>query len=384
MRRQIQNQPAMFRTILTLTYLVPNIYLFIRFWQLFIRKDQRIYYILIYLLFFLIYPVSNFLNEDDTAFGAKALSSTADYLLPFFLYLFLFMLLLDLLLLINLPFRAVPREWIKSRSFRRAGLPVIIFCSLAVVIAGIINFNAIRTTEYQITIPGKLSDISHLRIAFVSDFHLQESTGIHFVEKFASKIDRIKPDLMLFGGDIVDDDRTNEKLAYFESIFSSIKARYGLYGVLGNHEHYTGHDKGSFFSNSGIEILRDSVVIVGNSFIVAGRNDSHIRTRKSIAEIAGTIPDTLPVILLDHRPSEVDLTSRFPIDVVLSGHTHNGQLFPINLITRRVYELSYGYRQKGETHFFVSSGIRLWGPPVRTTGKSEIIVIDITLTRDSP
>ncbi|MCX6262262.1 MAG: hypothetical protein NTY95_15770, partial [Bacteroidia bacterium] len=67
-----------------------------------------------------------------------------------------------------------------------------------------------------------------------------------------------------------------------------------------------------------------------------------------------------------------------------SGHTHNGQLFPINIITRRIYELSYGYMKKGETHFFVSSGIRLWGPPVRTTGKSEIIVIDIALTRDIP
>jgi predicted MPP superfamily phosphohydrolase len=372
----------MFHTILTLTYIVPNIYLFIRIWQLFISKDQRIYYILIYLLLFLIYPVSNLLNEDGTALGARVLTSIADYLLPFFLYLFLFMLLLDLLLLINLPFRIIPREGIKSRSFRSYGLLAIVCCSLAVVIAGIINFNTIRTTEYQITIPGKLSGISHLRIAFVSDFHLQENTDIQFVEKFASKIDKIKPDLMLFGGDIVDDDRTSEKMAYFESIFSSIKAKYGLYGVLGNHEHYTGHDKGSFFSNSGIEILRDSVIIFGNSFVLAGRNDSHTRTRKSVAEIMGTIPDSLPVILLDHRPSEIDQISRFPADVVLSGHTHNGQLFPINLITRRVYEHSYGYMKKGETHFFVSSGIRLWGPPVRTTGKSEIIVIDISLTKD--
>ena len=164
----------MFRTILTLIYIVPHIYLFIRIWQLFIRKDQRTYYVLIYLLLFLVYPVSNFLNEDGTAFGARVLSASADYLLPFFLYLFLFMLLLDILLLINLPFRKVTLEWIKSRSFRRAGLPVIVCCSLAVVIAGIINFNTIRTTEYQITIPGKLSEISHLRIAFVSDFHLQE------------------------------------------------------------------------------------------------------------------------------------------------------------------------------------------------------------------
>ena len=300
------------------------------------------------------------------------------------MYLFLFMVLLDLLLLINILFSIIPREKIKSRAFRNGGLLVIVCCSLAVLVAGIINFNTIRTTEYHITIPGKLSGISHLRIAFVSDFHLQESTNIKFVEKFASKIESIKPELMLFGGDIVEGDRRDEKMAGFERIFSNIKTRYGVYGVLGNHEYYARQDKGSFFSKSGIEILSDSVIIVANSFVLAGRNDSHAGTRKSVSEIKGTIPDSLPVILIDHRPTEIDEISKISADVVLSGHTHNGQLFPINLITRRVYELSYGYMKKRETHFFVSSGIRLWGPPVRTTGKSEIMVIDITLTRDTP
>ena len=255
---------------------------------------------------------------------------------------------------------------------------------MTVVIAGIINFNTIRTTKYKITIPGKLSGISHLRIAFVSDFHLQEGTSIHFVEKFVAKIDSIKPDLMLFGGDIVEGDRKDENMECFERLFSSITTRYGVYGVLGNHEYYARQDKGSFFSRAGIEILSDSVVIVDSSFILAGRNDSHTTTRKSVEEIMRTIPDSLPVILIDHRPTEIDQISRTSADVVLSGHTHNGQLFPINFITRSVYELSYGYMKKGETHFFVSSGIRLWGPPVRTTGKSEIMVIDIAFTREIP
>jgi predicted MPP superfamily phosphohydrolase len=71
--------------------------------------------------------------------------------------------------------------------------------------------------------------------------------------------------------------------------------------------------------------------------------------------------------------------SKTSADIVFSGHTHNGQLFPINLITHCVYELSHGYMKKRSTHFFVSSGIRLWGPPVRTTGKSEILVVDVIL-----
>jgi predicted MPP superfamily phosphohydrolase len=93
-----------------------------------------------------------------------------------------------------------------------------------------------------------------------------------------------------------------------------------------------------------------------------------------------SITDSLPVILIDHRPTELAQVSKTLVDVQLSGHTHDGQMFPINLITRRVYPLSWGYRKIGNTHFFVTSGIRLWGPPVRTSGKSEIMVIDITFS----
>ena len=90
--------------------------------------------------------------------------------------------------------------------------------------------------------------------------------------------------------------------------------------------------------------------------------------------------DSLPLILIDHRPTEIDQVSRTTADVQLSGHTHNGQLFPLNLITKKIYRLSWGHRKIGNTHFFVTSGIRLWGPPVRTTGKSEIMIIDIYFT----
>ena len=118
----------MFHTILTLSYIIPNIYLFVRIWQLFIRKEQRIYYAVIYMLLFLVYPLSSLFNEEGTALAARVLSAIADYLLPFFLYLFLFVLLLDLLLLLNLLVRIVPREKIKSRAFRSGGLLAIVCC----------------------------------------------------------------------------------------------------------------------------------------------------------------------------------------------------------------------------------------------------------------
>jgi predicted MPP superfamily phosphohydrolase len=371
----------MFHTILTLSYLIPNIYLFVRIRQLFIRKDQRTYYILIYLLIFLIYPVSNLMGEGNAGTIAGVLEAAANYLLPFFLYLFLFVLLTDLLLLINLVLKIIRPEKISGRSFRSKYFLSIICLSAAVLIAGIINFNTIRTSEYKVNVPGGSSDIKMLRIAFVSDFHLQEGTNVHFVEKFVDKIDSINPDLMLFGGDIVEGDREGEDMQLFEKLLSGIKTKYGVFGALGNHEHYARQDKGSFFNRSGIKILSDSIIVFGSSFILAGRNDGHVRSRKSVEEIMKDLQDTLPVILVDHRPTEIEQISKTSADVVFSGHTHNGQLFPINLITRGIYKLSHGYLKKRETHFFVSSGIRLWGPPVRTTGKSEIMVVDISLVK---
>lgn len=252
---------------------------------------------------------------------------------------------------------------------------------MVVVVFGVINFNTIRTSEYQIEIPGKASETDHLKIAFVADFHLQERTNIHFVEKFVRKIDNIKPDLMVFGGDIVEGDREDENMIGYEKLIKGISARYGVFAVLGNHEHYSGQDKGSFFDRAGIKVLCDTIIVIHNSFNLGGRNDSHLKSRIPIGDLMKYAVDSLPMILIDHRPTEIDLVSKTTADIQLSGHTHNGQLFPINLITNSIYKVSWGHMEIDNTHFFVTSGIRLWGPPVRTTGKSEIMVIDIKFAK---
>ena len=377
---QIQNYTGMFHTILILSYLIPNVYLFVRIWQLFIPKECRIQYVLIYALLFSVYPVSNMLVEGDAGPVGQILEASVDYLLPFFLYLFLFVLLTDLLLLINLAFKIIPRDKIREKSLRVRVLIVIICFSVTVVIAGIIIFNTIRTSEYQIDVHGRSSDISRLRIAFASDFHLQESTPVRFVERFVKEIGIVNPDLMLFGGDIVEGDREDENMLRFEKLFSQIKPKYGVFTVLGNHEFYAGQDKGSFFDKAGMTVLCDTFVVIDNSISLLGRYDSHFNTRKTITDLIQYVSDTLPVILIDHRPTEIDQVSKTRVNIQLSGHTHNGQLFPINMIIRDIYQLSWGYEKIRNTHFFVTSGIQLWGPPVRTAGKSEIMVIEITLT----
>ena len=124
-------------------------------------------------------------------------------------------------------------------------------------------------------------------------------------------------------------------------------------------------------------MLRDEWVLVANSFYVVGRNDFRRRNRKSLEDLLKDMSQDLPVILLDHRPVEFDKVSKSRVGLQVSGHTHHGQLFPLNLLSEMNHELSWGYLRKGNTHFFVTCGIQLWGPQVRTAGVSEIMVIDV-------
>jgi predicted MPP superfamily phosphohydrolase len=368
----------MFHTLITLAYIIPNIYVFIRIWQLFIKKGYRRYYAFFYILIALIYPVSNLIPEDRLGFLALIFEMITNYLLPFYLYLFIFVLLFDILLLVNYLFKLIPKGKINELHFRKVALSVILSLPVLVVVAGIINFNTIRKSDYRIAIPRGKSKLESLRIVFVADFHLKKGTNVHFVERFVREISAIRPDLLLYGGDIVEGESEEGDLVINEALLRELKPEYGVFTVLGNHEHYGGNDYGRFFENAGIKVLCDTVVVIDSSFNLAGRFDPHIRGRKNIDDLMNSVTDSLPVILIDHRPSEIEQVSRSGIDVQLSGHTHHGQMFPINLITKNIYLLSWGYRKIGKTNFFVTSGIRLWGPPVRTTGKSEIMVIDIT------
>lgn len=372
----------MFHTIITLSYTIPSIYLFVRFWQFYIDKKRRFWFVIAFAFLFLLYPVSGLFDDRSPGGLGDIIGAVSNYLLPFFLYLFLSVLFTDLFLLLNLGIKIIPRETLRKRSVRNRMMIFNLSLSAIIVMAGVINFNTIRITEKEISIEADSSEISHLRIAFISDFHLEEKTPVSFVEQFVEKINKVNPDILLYGGDIMEGFSEAEKMERIERLLITIKPAYGVYGVLGNHDRNYRSGTSSFYSRAGITILKDSVIVSGRSFVLAGRNDSRDEKRKSAGDLLRDTPVGLPVIVLDHRPTEMNQLSEAPADVVFSGHTHHGQLFPINLITKKVYELSYGYLKKGDTHFFVSSGIRLWGPPVRTVAKSEILVVDITFNQN--
>ena len=364
--------------MIMLVYAIPNIYLFFRVWTLFIAKRHRLAYVFVYIGVVLVFPLSGFIQYAPVRHCVDVVSI---YLLPFYLYLFLSVLAFDIFLLCNLFLKVLSKEKMKTPQFKRYGLLSIILVAAMVTVGGAINFNTIRVSEYTIEVPARSSKAKHLRIAFVADFHIDSDTPEGFIRKFVTKTNKLAPDIVFFGGDIVEGRSAGSNLQSRTEILKQVSAKYGAFGVLGNHDRYRGPEEDNFFNKSNIELLLDTVVVIGNEFSLAGRLDGGYERRKTVNELLETAVDTLPVIILDHRPTEFAEVIDSKTDVRISGHTHNGQMFPLNFIIKRMYELSYGYEKMGNTHFFVSSGIRLWRYPVRTAGKSEIMLVNVNFVK---
>ena len=304
----------------------------------------------------LAFPAAETLSHSSGNSWARYPMIAGYYSLPLLMYLVLIVILSDLMIGIMQLLKIITKETIRGPGFRITRLCSVLMIPAVIVIFGAWNNNRLLIKEYAIEIPRKSSEIQQLKIAFAADFHLGEMTGTHVLESFVTKVNALNPDIVLIGGDVLEGDRRDEDLNRFETQFRRIQAKYGVYGVPGNHERYGGN-RSDFFMKAGIRMLQDAVLKIDGAFYLAGRNDARSRNRKSIEELLQNTPDDLPVILLDHRPTDLGRVSQSHVNIQLSGHTHNGQLFPINYVTRRQYELSWGYRKKGQTHFFVTSGV---------------------------
>lgn len=366
----------MFHLYITLGYFIPAIYIYFRIKNLFINKGYRWIYSFIYILIAALAPFARFANNDMAGLR-QLMILVSGYLVPFFLNLFLAILLYELFLLLNWGVKLVPTETRRNFKYKVYALSSIILLPVLVVIAGAINLNTIRTSEYTVEIPRRDSKLHRLKIAFVADFHLDKDSKMRFVNQYVKKINDIHPDILLYGGDIVEGRADNVIRPDIIAALKSIKTKYGSFGVLGNHEFYGSDDPGRLYPMIHTRLLRDEVIKIDNSFYLAGRVDQLVEERKPVKKILAKAASNLPVLIMDHRPTRFQEASRSKADIQFSGHTHNGQLFPLNLFLKNMYELSWGYKKEGNTHFFVTCGLRLWGPPVKTAGKSEIVVVNV-------
>jgi len=305
------------------------------------------------------------------------------YWMGIFLCLLFYFAVADIVLLF-LKIAGVISKPMRQGVYFASGLTVIILTMITVGY-GIYNANQVKQVSYNIRLEKKAL-ASELNLVLISDLHLGAVNSEKRLEKVVQRINNLEPDLVCIAGDIFDNDfyaiHNPDKAIH---LLKSIKAQYGVYACLGNHDGGRTLNKMlDFLERSNIKVLIDEYVAIDERFILAGRLDpSPIgrfgdMRRKKPAEVLSGIDVKLPVIVIDHNPANIDEYGS-EVDLVLCGHTHRGQIFPGNLFTRAMYVVDYGYYRKDESspHVVVTSGAGTWGMPMRVGTNCEVVSIKL-------
>ena len=283
------------------------------------------------------------------------------------LYLVIIFLVLDLGRLVHL----VPRSLLFNNWQTALGIFVLVF---AVFLYGNIHYyNKVRV-PLELTSKKLTRDY---RVVMVSDLHLGYHNTRKELSRWVDMINAEKPDFILIAGDLIDGSIRPLKEEHMEEEFHRLEAP--VYACLGNHEHFGGDANArQFYQDAGIHLLIDEAAVIDSAIVIIGRDDrSNFRHRKSLDSLMSTVNSHLYSIVLDHQPYDLEHAEKAGVDFQLSGHTHRGQVWPISWITDAIYECSWGSYQRGDTQYYVSSGLGLWGGKFRIGTQSEYIVANI-------
>lgn len=265
----------------------------------------------------------------------------------------------------------------KKRGAKILGGTVLTFFLFVVILGSYYAWNpVVQTYEISIDKPSKQEELT---VLMVSDLHLGKIVGNKHLEKLVKIAKEMEPDMVLIAGDIMDDYIEPYQKENMGATMEKIKAPLGVYATSGNHDYY-GNDLDALhveMEKAGITMLADEAVSIQDDFYVVGRNDLTDKKRKSMKDLMKDLDQKRPIIMLDHQPNEINEASKNGVDILLSGHTHGGQIAPANIITGFIYENDWGYLKKGDLHSIVSSGFGLWGPPFRIGTQSEVVELKI-------
>ncbi|MDH6308225.1 putative MPP superfamily phosphohydrolase [Dysgonomonas sp. PFB1-18] len=387
-----------------------SLYIYWRGWQaLPDKKLIKIPYSAIFIIELAIYFVG-FFTSSSGLLGFEALHDLAwvgTTWMIFAIYMTVLLLIYDLVRYIDKKKKILP----KSLDLQTRKPKLIYFCSALLLVIGVMSYGSYRfynpvVTEMNLTVNKDASSLKNLRIVVATDIHAGYLIDKNMISMYVDKIMEQKPDIILLVGDIIDYDVRSLYEQRMETEFLRLKAPYGVYASTGNHE-YIQLDEAKdekilwLSQKAGFTVLRDTTVLVANSFYLVGREDDKCLTRKSLAEIMRDVDKDKPVIVMNHEPHRLNEESEAGADIAVYGHTHYGQFFPNNTIMaigstiyntgiipedkklRFMYELPFGYKKKDNTHIYVSSGLGLAGPQFRIGTISEIVVLNVTFTQSN-
>ena len=304
-------------------------------------------------------------------------------------YLFISSLIADLI-------RIIQKYLIKEKHLNfipiihKKGLLAIIIFTI-IILGSVYGMNHIELTEYNLT-TDKIDNKSY-SILFISDVHYGTVQNTQLVKDSILKMNNLKPDIVLLGGDIVDERTTKDSMQEIFEELGKINSTYGTYYIFGNHDRqpytsdyengnrtFTDSDLNQSIEKNRIKILNDDKITINNDFVLVGRSDAEWEdsiNRTDVNEILNESDLSKYIVVLDHQPVEYEENAQEGVDLQLSGHTHGGQVFPYGMIYDLSDRLNYGEYEIKDMKQIVSSGLTGWGWPMRNEAKCEYVLINI-------
>ena len=273
------------------------------------------------------------------------------------------------------------------RIYRSGFVPVVLFVILMVY--GYYNMNHIRKTEYEVA---TVKEIQNYDVVLLTDIHYGTVQNPNVLQEKVVDINAQNPDIVILGGDIVEEGTSKEELEEVFVILGHLKNKYGIFYVYGNHDRqpytsertYTNEELEEVIEKNGIQILRDRYIEINDDLVIAGRDDaawSGMAERKSSQEIYEGLSkedrEKKFMLMVDHQPIQVEENGQEGVDLQLSGHTHAGQIWPVGYISEMAGILNYGIYQRGICRAVVSSGVAGWRYMIRTGEHCEYVMIHL-------
>ena len=351
-------------------------------------SDLRLIYSLVFLFFASSFIIGRYLERARISTISTIFVWIGSFWLGAMLYFVLASIIIDLLRLVLLaaPSMYPMLDSVDATFSRDLGFGVVVLVTVVLVIG---HLNAMHPRVRMLTlITSKPIQGGKLSIAMASDWHLGTLVGSRRCEAIVRGLNALEADVILLPGDLVDEDLAPVIRRNLGEKLRVLKAPYGVYAVTGNHEYIGGVDRAvQYLRDHGITMLRDEVAELPCGVILVGREDRSSGmggvARMDLRQLLTGRNVVKPVIVMDHQPFRLQEAVEAGVDLQLSGHTHHGQLWPFSLITKAVYEMSWGYLRKGGTQFYVSCGVGTWGPPVRTGNRPELVKIDLVSDQQS-
>ncbi len=379
-----RQQMAVFLAVVLTVYILTNLYLWVKGRRALAGAGiDTTWYSVVFIVLASAFVAGRFLEHSFTNVFTDIINVIGGFWLGFMLYGFIAWLAADILLLLQKPFHLIPAELLPR--LRLWLFFLVTAGTLMLIIIGFFNAVSPVIRKYEIrTDKVFASGDNPVKIVAVSDIHLGSIIRKRSMIHLSGMISGEQPDMVLFLGDLIDGSMGPVTRDDLLSYLRLPDMKYGSYAITGNHE-FIGNLRKSlpYIESKGIRVLTDEVVRMGNGVQLIGRTDrTALRTpgssRAPLEQLLASADPSLPVILLDHQPYDLSALSGSPVDLQLSGHTHNGQIWPLNLITDRIFELGHGHRMFGKTHVIVSSGFGIWGPRMRIGTRPEILSITLT------